>query len=56
MFGDDPTLYNCVKNLGAPFWKKIGGLKHQNVGQISDNFATWSRIAYLRKKQDIVER
>jgi len=45
-----------VRNLGPPPPKKMAVQKHQNLGPISDNFATGSRANISGKKHDVVGR
>jgi len=46
MFDGDSGLQNSVRNLGgSPPLRNLAAQKHQNLGAISDNFATWSRIS-----------
>jgi len=40
------AIYKCMSQIWAPSSPtKLGVPKHHNFGQISDNFATWSRIS-----------
>jgi len=48
--GRSPKFINSVRNLVPLPPKKLEAQKHHNLGQISDNFPTWSQMSPERNK------